>query len=141
MGHLGSEKVEELARQRFYWPYMKHDIEYYIQHKCPCIASKQPPLPERAPLTPIIATAPFELVCIDYLHLDVCQGGFEYVLLVTDHFTRFTQAFATKNKNSKSAADKLFKQYFLQFGFPKKILTDQGDESVSYTHLTLPTKA
>ena len=32
LGHLGSDKVEELARQRFYWPYMQADIELYIQN-------------------------------------------------------------------------------------------------------------
>ena len=32
MGHLGPEKVEELARQRFYWPYMARDIAHFIQN-------------------------------------------------------------------------------------------------------------
>ena len=31
MGHLGSEKVIELARKRFYWPYMQKEIEFYIK--------------------------------------------------------------------------------------------------------------
>ena len=53
MGHLGSEKVEELARQRFYWPYMTDDIETFIRQRCSCVASKQPPIPEKAPLVPI----------------------------------------------------------------------------------------
>ena len=30
MGHLGTEKVINLARQRFYWPYMQSDIEFFI---------------------------------------------------------------------------------------------------------------
>ena len=34
MGHLGPEKVEELVRQRFYWPYMAADIEDYIHNMC-----------------------------------------------------------------------------------------------------------
>ena len=128
MGHLGPEKVEELARQRFYWPYMSRDIEHFIQKECPCIASKRPPVPEKAPLVPIQASAPFELVCIDFLHLDACQGGWNYVLLVTDHFTRFTQAYATKDNTSTSAAAKLFYDFALQFGFPKTIHHDRGEE-------------
>ena len=128
MGHLGVEKVECLARQRFYWPYMKADIEEFIQNRCSCIASKTPPIPERAPLVPIISSAPFEMICIDYLHLDRCQGGWEYVLLVTDHFTKFSQAYATRDKSSISAANKLFKEFILQFGFPRKIHHDLGEE-------------
>ena len=127
LGHLGSDKVEELARQRFYWPYMQADIESYIQNRCACLASKRPNIPERAPLVPVAASAPFELVCIDFLHLDRYQGH-EYVLLVTDHFSRFTQAFATKDKSSKSAAQKLFNEYIPKFGFPLRIHHDQGKE-------------
>lgn len=29
MGHVGTERVLNLARQRFYWPYMKREIEEY----------------------------------------------------------------------------------------------------------------
>ena len=126
MGHLGAEKVEELSRQRFYWPFMKDDIQFYIEKKCACIANKAKTRPEEAPLFPIVATSPFELVSIDYLKLDLCKGKFQHVLLVTDHFTRFSQGYATKNQTGKSAADKLFNEFILQFGFPKRIHHDRG---------------
>ena len=126
MGHLGAEKVEELSRQRFYWPYMGDEITKYIRTKCSCVASKQPPVPEKAPLVPIMASAPFEMVCIDFLHLDKSQG-YEHILIVTDHFTRFSQAYATKNESSLTAARKLFNEFILQFGFPARIHHDRGE--------------
>ncbi len=128
MGHLGSDRVEELARQRFYWPYMTKDVETFIKEKCSCVASKKPNVPEKAPFVPILTSAPFELLCIDYLKLNDCKGGFKYTLVVTDHFTRFSQAYATKSKSSKDAANKIFNQFILQFGFPQKIHHDQGPE-------------
>ena len=128
MGHLGADKVEELARQRYYWPYMRKDIQEYIRKKCSCVASKKPNVLEKAPLVPILASYPFEMICIDFLKLDRCKGGFQYVLVVTDHFTRFSQAYATKNKSSKAAATKLFEEFILQFGFPKRIHHDRGAE-------------
>lgn len=36
-GHVGTERVVNLARDRFYWPYMKKDIETYVTKKCTCI--------------------------------------------------------------------------------------------------------
>ena len=129
--------MEELARQRFYWPYMRKNIEYYIRNKCACVASKKPNVLEKAPLIPIEATYPFEMVCIDFLHLDRCKGGYEYILVVTDHFTRFTQAYATKTKSSKAAATKLFNEFILQFGFPKRIHHDRGGEFNSKLFRTL----
>ena len=107
---------------------MKNDICHFITKQCPCIASKKPNIMEKAPLVPIITKAPFEMVCVDYLKLDRCKGNFEYVLMVTDHFTRFTQAYATKSKSSKEAATKLFNEFVLQFGLPQRIHHDQGGE-------------
>ena len=89
LAHIGADKVVDLAQQRFYWPRMSSDIEHYIRRKCRCIVTKKPNVPERAPLVPIKATYPFEMVSIDYMKLDKCKGGFEYVLAVVDHFTRF----------------------------------------------------
>ena len=66
-------------------------------------------------------------MCIDFLHLDKCQG-YEYVLLVSDHFSRFCMAYPTKSKSSKAAAEKLFKEHIPKFGFPAKIHHDQGPE-------------
>ncbi len=127
LGHLGVEKVEELARQRFYWPYLKEDIEFFIRQRCRCVASKKPNIPEKALLTPIISTAPFEMLCIDFLHLDKSQGC-EYVLMVTDHFTKFTQSYGTKDKSSLSAARKLFYEWIPKFGMPERIHHDKGPE-------------
>ena len=128
LGHLGPEKVVELARKRFYWPYMQKDIETHIRKKCRCIISKKPNVPDKAPLVPISATYPFELVSIDYLHLDRCKGGYEYALVICDHFTRFVQVYPTKNKGAKAAADAIFNKFILNFGFPRRIHHDQGTE-------------
>ena len=101
-------------------------VEELARKKCACVASKKPNVLHKAPLVPILASCPFEMVCIDFLKLDHCKGGFEYVLVVTDHFTRFSQAYATKTKSSKAAAMKMFSEYILQFGFPKRIHHDRG---------------
>ena len=125
MGHVGQDRVLDLARKRFYWPGMSTDINQFVTKKCRWLRSKKPNVLERAPLCNITSTEPFELVTLDYLHLDKCKEGFEYVLVIVDHFTKFVQAFATKNKNAKSAADKLYHEYVLNFGFPKQILHDK----------------
>ena len=101
MGHLGVDRTLYLARERFYWPHMQSDIEHYIGHVCQCVKRKPPTLKIVAPLQPITTTAPFELIAIDFLHLERSSGGYEYILVVMDHFTRYAQAYATKNKSSE----------------------------------------
>ena len=131
MGHVGSEKVCELARQRFYWPKMLSDIKHYIKNKCRCMVNKAPNTYEKAALVPIKAQYPFQMVSIDYTQMDKCKNGYQYALVVTDHFTRFMQVYATKSKSSKAAAEKIFKEYIMQFGFPERIHHDQGSEFMS----------
>ena len=128
MGHLGHERVLDLARRRFFWPHMGADIDSFIKKRCSCVITKKPNTLECAPLVPICATRPFEMVSIDYVKLDKCKGGFEYILTVVDHFTRFAQAYPTRKNNGRSAADKIFNQFILQFGYPDRIHHDQGRE-------------
>ena len=115
MGHQGVERTTSLFRDRFFWPHMQREMEHYVTQGCACLKRKKPCWETRAPLTSIVTTQPFELVSIDFLHLDKCKGGYEYVLLVVDHYTRFAQAYATTSKSAKTVADKIFNDYALKF--------------------------
>ena len=128
MGHLGTERVFHLARERFYWPRMKRDIEHYVTHVCKCIKQKRPNILPRAPMEIVHSSAPFELVSSDFVHLEKIKGGYEYILVIVDHLTRFAQAYATTNKSARTAANKLYNDFTMRFGFPARILHDQGGE-------------
>ena len=128
MGHQGIDRTTSLIRERFFWPYMQKEIEHYVTRTCTCLKQKTPPRGTRAPLVNIVTTQPFELVSIDFLHLDKCPGGQQYILVIVDHFTRFTQAYPTTSKSAKTVADKIFNDYVLKFGLPARIHHDQGGE-------------
>ena len=51
---------------------------------------------------------------------------FENILIVTDHFTRYAQAFPSKSQTALATAKLLWNIFFLHYGFLAKIITDQG---------------
>ena len=71
-----------------------------------------------AALGTITFTQPMHIVGIDFLKDGRCFGGYEYILVITDHFTCYTQAYATRSKSSKNVAEKFFSDFILPFGCP-----------------------
>ena len=51
-----------------------------------------------------MATHPLELVHLDYLCLEPRKGLEENVLVVTDHFTRYAQAYVTRIQTAQMSA-------------------------------------
>ena len=53
------------------------------------------------------------------LQLDKSTGGYEYVLLIVDSFTKYAQAYATFNKKAYTAAVEIYNEFILRFSFPE----------------------
>ena len=65
-------------------------------------------------------------MCLDFLGLERSKGGFEHVLVVTDHYTRYAQAYATKDETATTVARLLWKKFCKNYGIPERIHSDQG---------------
>ena len=124
VGHLGQDRVLELLRDKFFWPGMQMDVASYINN-CPrCIRRKSQP--DTAPTHNIEATQPLELIHLDYLQIEPSKGNIENVLIVTDHFTRYAQAYSSKTQTALATSILLWNNFIIHYGFPNKIISDQG---------------
>ena len=79
----------------------------------------------RAPLVNIVTTYPLELVCMDYLTLEPAKGVGN-VLVITDHFTKYALATATKNQTARTTAEAFYDNFITNYGIPARIHSDQG---------------
>ena len=132
MGHMGRDRTLNLLIERFFWPNMSQDVSDYVSRCDRCIHRK-PSTSQKAPLVSISTTYPLELVSIDYLSLERSKGGYENILVIMDHFTRYAQAYPTKNQTAKTTARVLFDNFVCHYGFPARFHSDQGRNFMSNT--------
>ena len=79
-------------------------------------------------MTPIQATDPLEFVTMDYLKIEKAMG-YENILVIIDHFTKFVQAYPAKNQKAVTTA-RLVLDFIRRYGFPEKFHSDQGQNFV-----------
>ena len=68
-----------------------------------------------------------ELVHMDYLTIESNKEDKDMnILVATDHFTRLAHAFVTPSQTASVVAKTLWDKFFMYYGIPEKILSNQG---------------
>ena len=124
LGHQGIVRTLSLLRERFYWPGTHKQATLYVSKCQNCLKRKA--IPDVAPLQPIFASQPMELVHMDFLSIEPSKGNIQIVLVSTDHFTRYAQAYASKTQTAQATAKLLWEIFIRHYGFPEKFQSDQG---------------
>ena len=118
------DHVQVLLQERFYWPKLSEDVRIVIRSCECCLRFKQKP--QQDEMYPITASYPLELIHLDFLTIGGKDDVLKHILVVTDHFTRYAQCYVTSNQTATTVADQVVNEYFTNYGWPDKILTDRG---------------
>ncbi|KRY17737.1 Retrovirus-related Pol polyprotein from transposon 17.6 [Trichinella patagoniensis] len=123
--HLGVKKTAEKIRTRYFWPGWYRDVKAWCDRCEACARRKTPPIVNRAPMESIVVGNPMEIVAVDILGpVPRSKNGNSYIMVVTDYFTRWVEAYAVPNQQAETVARKLVQQFVCRFGTPMK-LSDQ----------------
>ena len=136
-GHLGTYKVIEKVRQRFYWPGFKEDDKLFIRCCDICQKRSNPPKTHRHSLVDWKVSYPFHHIGMDFLGPLPLSNGNQYILLIGDHFTKWYEAIPLPDQQATTTANALLQHWICRFGCPYSIHTDQGRnfESDLFQHL------
>ena len=125
-GHQVLQHVLDLLCYKVYWPTVFADTHHWLS-KCEwCLVTKGDYTKPKTLQGSLVAHQPLELLCMDFTKADICKSGKENILVLTDTFSRYSQAFITSNQKSLTVAKLLVEKWFNIFGIPTRIHIDQG---------------
>lgn len=126
-GHLGLTKTIARLRERFYWAGLTRMVHRWIDRCKECQARKQPRRSTRGKLKQYRVGVPMERVALDIMvNFPESPRGNRYVLVITDYFTRWAEAYPIPNQEATTVADVLVKEFISRYGIPRQIHSDQG---------------
>ena len=127
MGHLGAKKTFERVRTRYYWPGYEQDTAQWTK-QCEQCQRRNPPQPTPvAPLGTIVATRPFQKLSWDIMGpLPTSSQGNKYILVITDLFTKWVEAFPLKDTTATTLATIMLNEVVCRYGVPSVLHSDQG---------------
>ena len=127
--HQGQQRTLAITRERFWWTMMAEDCRMIVRG-CPHCRAFEGEVP-KAPLCPIWVYAPLELMHLDYTSIESTMElnkplVVKNVLMMTDHFTRYTLAVVTKDQTAKTVVKVFYECFIAVFGAPVNLLSDRG---------------
>ena len=137
-GHLGIRKTKSKLLQLFYWYDVDTDITVWVKKCDNCGSIKPPTTTPRAPLGKLSTSEPLFLVSTDVLGpFPVTKNGNKYILVVSDHFSKWVEIFAVPDQTAETTAKVILNEFICRFGCPLQLHSDQGRnyESAIFTEL------
>ena len=105
---------------------MFKDVDAYLLNCECCQALKGNYVGPKTQLGSLLTKQPLELLCIDFTKADPSKCGKENIWVLTDAFTKCSQAFVTNNQKALTVVKILVDKWFNVYGIPSRIHSDLG---------------
>lgn len=124
-GHQGVERTLTLLWSQCYWPGISTEVAQWCQACERCQVAKDTQLPAQSSMGHLLASRSNKILAIDYIVLEPADNGVENILVMTV-FNKYTLAIPTCDQRTSTVAQVLVVEWFLKFGVPAHIHSDQG---------------
>lgn len=130
-GHQGADRTMARLSETAYWIGMGKDVSSYCNRCFTCQRTKAPTT-FPAPLQPVVASRPWELVAVDILKVPMSHQGKQYMLVVQDYFSKWPFAIPLSDQKADTIVRILKDQVFTLMGPPQRLHSDQGKSFESH---------
>lgn len=128
LGHKGVFAVKARLQDRFWWPKMDGDIQWYIKtcHQC------QTRQMHKYRVTPTVQppASLFMKVYVDVMHMPKANG-YTYIIQARCSLTSYPEFRMLRNESAKGIAAFLFEQILCRWGLIHSIVSDNGSSTVA----------
>ena len=125
MGHQGIDKVYQRILKRFDWPGLKKACEKWVTACLSCQQVKDP-RKLRFPLQSMESSEFNEVVQIDHQKICMTDSGYNQVLVMIDHFTKYAEAVPCITASAGETCDHLINTWIARHGCPMTFQSDNG---------------
>ena len=126
-GHFGVTKTLSRVRECFYWAKCHQDIHNWCQSCDLCALKKGPSKRPKAFMRQYNVGSPTDRIALDILGpLSLSNEGKRYILVVSDYFTKWPEAYTLSNQGATTVAEVLVKEFVSCLGVPRELHLDQG---------------
>ena len=137
--HFAFQKTLDRARQRFWWPKMRREIELKCESCLVCQARSTAGKKRKAPLQTIDVGIRLNMIASDILGpiTKTKPTGYKYIFVLTDFFKKYVVSLALQSTTAEAVAKALVEYWILLFGTPDSVHTDHGTNFCSELILEL----
>lgn len=129
-GHFRTTKTRQKIERAYHWFGMRNSVAEYCVMCDPCQLTKTSKQRKRAPMQNFgEVSRPFQRTAMDIVGpLPTILEGRLYILVFSDHFTKFVKAITLKDQKTTTVAKQVVQKVVLRHGAPEQVLTDLGTD-------------
>ena len=133
LSHKGPETTLEFLQRKVYFLGMKSKVERIIAMCNPCLTKTKPSTRgQHRVLHSHRPGEPWSVLAVDFVGpFPTSASGYKYLLTVKDTFTRWMEAFPTRDMTSDTVIKLLTEQVFSRYGMCARIHSDNGRQFIS----------